>query len=98
MRIEHIIFGTGALTPILDPYACSDNHILNQTTPKLHFWYPTKLVGKYLVYFFVKKSPQHFLERRKEPYFWHRSSTAIQMVFDTTQKTDEWLKSLDFFL
>ena len=38
-------FGVGAPTPIFEPYISSYNHIFDQNATKLHFLYPTKLVG-----------------------------------------------------
>ena len=38
-------FGVGAPMPIFEPYISSYNRIFDQSATKLHFLYPTKLVG-----------------------------------------------------
>ena len=53
-------FGVGAPTPIFEPYISSYNHIFDQNATKLHFLYPTKLVGYEYVGKMSKKSPNTF--------------------------------------
>ena len=45
-------FGVGAPMPIFEPLISSNNHIFDQNATKLHFLYPTKLVG----YKYVEKN------------------------------------------
>ena len=62
-------FGVGAPMPIFEPYISSYNHIFDQNATKLHFLYPTKLVGYKYVEKNVEKIPQHFLEEKKTHFF-----------------------------
>ena len=55
--------------PIFEPYISSYNHIFDQNATKLHFLYPTKLVGYEYVEKNVEKIPQHFLEKNKTHFF-----------------------------
>ena len=50
-------FGVEAPMPIFEPYISSYNHIFDQNATKLHFLYPTKLVGYEYVGKMLKKSP-----------------------------------------
>ena len=70
-------FGVGAPTPIFEPYISSYNHIFDQNATKLHFLYPTKLVGYKYVEKNVEKIPQHFLEEKKTHFFGVGAPTPI---------------------
>ena len=59
------IRGIGAPTPIFEPYISSYNHIFDQNATKLHFLYPTKLVGYEYVEKMLKKSPNIFRGQKK---------------------------------
>ena len=71
-------FGVGAPTPIFEPYISCYNHIFDQNATKLHFLYPTKLVGNEYVEKNIEKIPipQHFLEEKKTHFFWRWISNA----------------------
>ena len=71
------IRGIGAPTPIFEPYISSYNHIFDQNATKLHFLYPTKLVGYKYVEKNVEKIPQHFLEEKKTHFFGVGAPTPI---------------------
>ena len=70
-------FGVGAPTSIFEPYISSYNHSFDQNFTKLHFLYPTKIVGYKYVENNVEKILQHFLEEKKTHFFGVGAPTPI---------------------
>ena len=69
MAVKGPFGGVGAPTPLLDAYSSSCDHILMDIIWKLHFLYPTKLVGCVYAEKKVEKICQHFLEQDKTHFF-----------------------------